>query len=99
MFKVGDWLRPNKRSPVKLTIIDIDNIRLLENSVLWEPIEGEICWTYTQYDEGYTKDCFPILVKRVDNGKVEYIRNGRVSYTDIKDCVPFLGELPTFPER
>lgn len=34
MFKVGDWLRPNKRPPVKLTIIDIDNIRLLENSVL-----------------------------------------------------------------
>jgi hypothetical protein len=86
-LKIGDWIKPNQRPPVKLNIIDMDNIRLLENSVLWKPIENELCWFWNE------EDGIKILSKfhaEEHNGFTEGIE-----FKNYKICIPFIGEIPT----
>jgi len=108
-FKIGDWVRHSNGKPFKIKAFEFGNF-VPESTLykfgaeyhpsyikeLWQPEVGEYCWTYTTYDNDYPKDYFPIRVRSIENNKICYIRDGSVRYAILKDCEPFIGELPSF---
>jgi hypothetical protein len=92
MFKIGDWVKENRKPPYKIT--DEDVLRVVKNRKksmyvgLWKPQENEWIWV---------NGSFGRCVNIIDETTVEghYI-GGSDFKLDISKCEPFIGELPTF---
>lgn len=92
MFEVGDWITLGKNKPWQATEEDVKKFRNDDDFKLWRPKKKDYIW-----DKDYGLAVVVSYDEEADNRLAIEIFNKKKHFTLVlKDCEPFIGELPSF---